>query len=93
MSGDVVMHNLKLEVLQQINQFDIVVQINGFVVIDGKFFVTVSVFVLSYEFLMIFFFYVKLDDSIFMCIRCHIHAILHNLALSTINLINERNEI
>lgn len=37
----VVMHNMKRELLLQINQFDIVVQINGFVVMNGRFFVGV----------------------------------------------------
>lgn len=39
---DVVMHNLKRDLILQINEFEIVMQINGFVVMDGRFFMSVS---------------------------------------------------
>lgn len=44
MTADAVIYNMKHELFLQIDHFDIVVQINGFVVMDGRFFVGVSRF-------------------------------------------------
>lgn len=92
MSADTVMHNMKNELLLQINQFDIVTQINGFVVMNGKFFVGVSQIpqcneysenlIITFEILIDFLFLMFPDGRYVMHIHSYILAVLYGVEIN-----------